>query len=87
MKNRVERTRTSIHTPSITHDSFQSVKGNEEVEYLEDRLGIEKELQFEFNKKKKFNCLTKPVPYCLSDAKGRKSSINKMEARDSQTSD
>ena len=61
------------------------MKGNNEVEYLEGRLGIEQELQFEFNEKKKFNCLTKPVPYCLSDAKGRKSSINKMEAMDLQT--
>lgn len=61
-------------------DSFRSIKGNNEVEYLESRLGIEKELEFEFNEKKKFNCLSKPVPYCLSDAKGRKSSINKIEA-------
>ena len=61
-------------------DSFRSIKGNNEVEYLESRLGIEKELEFEFNENKKFNCLSKPVPYCLSDAKGRKSSINKIKA-------
>ena len=53
--------------------------GNEEVRYLEDRLGIDNELHFEFNKKKQFNCLSAPVPYCLSDAKGRPSTINKME--------
>ena len=37
-------------------------------------------MHFEFNEKKQFNCLSKPVPYCLSDAKGRPSTINKMEA-------
>lgn len=29
--------------------------------------------------------MTQPVPYCLSDAKGRPSTINKMEGRDSRT--
>ena len=29
-------------------NSFRSIKGNKEVEYLESRLGIEKELEFEF---------------------------------------
>ena len=50
------------------------------MQYLENRLGIDNELHFEFNQKKQFNCLSKPVPYCLSDAKGRPSTINKMEA-------
>ena len=64
---------------------FEILKGNEETAYLEEQLGIEKELKFEFNEEKKFNCLTEPVPYCLSDAKGRPSTINKMEGRDSRT--
>ena len=53
---------------------------------MEDRLGIDHELHFEYNEKKKFNCLSKPVPYCLSDAKGRPSTINKMEALKNEVS-
>ena len=63
---------------------YEIWKGNEETAYLEEQLGIEQELKFEFNEEKKFNCLTEPVPYCLSDAKGRPSTINKMEGRDSR---
>ena len=54
--------------------------------YLEDKLGIDHELHFEYNKKKQFNCLSQPVPYCLSDAKGRPSTINKMEALKNEVS-
>ena len=66
--------------------AFWIEKGNDEVRYLENRLGIDNELHFEFNEKKQFNCLSKPVPYCLSDAKGRPSTINKMEALKNEVS-
>ena len=72
---------------TILYDwKFWIKKGDEEVYYLEDRLGIDHELHFEYNKKKQFNCLSQPVPYCLSDAKGRPSTINKMEALKNEVS-
>ena len=51
--------------------------GNVEASHLEEHLGLKHELKFEFNKQKGFNCLTKPQKYCLSDAKGRPSTIDK----------
>ena len=51
--------------------------GNVEAAYLEQRLGLAHQLKFEFNDKKKFNCLASPLEYCLSDAKGRPSTIDK----------
>jgi len=51
--------------------------GNVEVAYLEQRLSLAHQLEFEFNAKKKFNCLASPLEYCLSDAKGRPSTIDK----------
>ena len=54
--------------------------GNTEAKYFERRLGLNNELHFEFNEKKKFNCLSRPIEYCLSDAKGRKSAVDKKSA-------
>ena len=51
--------------------------GNVEAAHLEEQLGLKHELKFEFNKQKGFNCLTQPQKYCLSDAKGRPSTIDK----------
>ena len=51
--------------------------GNSEAVYLETRLGLKHQLRFEFNAKKHFNCLTAPHAYCLSDAKGRPSTVDK----------
>ena len=34
--------------------------GNDEVRLIEERFGIDRELQFEFNQEKKFNCLVTP---------------------------
>ena len=51
--------------------------GNSEAVYLETQLGLKHQLHFEINAKKHFNCLTKPNAFCLSDAKGRPSSIDK----------
>ena len=51
--------------------------GNAEAGHLEARLGLKHQLHFEFNSKKNFNCLTAPHAYCLSDAKGRPSTIDK----------
>ena len=47
---------------------------------MEGELELEHELQFEFNRAKGFNCLVEPTDYCLSDAKGRPSTVNKMAA-------
>jgi len=38
---------------------------------IEQFFGVASELEFKFNGAKGFPCLEKPVPYCLSDAKGR----------------
>ena len=54
--------------------------GNKEAQYFERRLGLNNELHFKFNEKKKFNCLNRPIEYCLSDAKGRKSTVDKKSA-------
>ena len=35
-------------------------------------FGLENELDFKFNRTKGFSCLHRPVPYCLSAAKGLK---------------
>ena len=37
---------------------------------IEKFFGLESELEFRFNRTKGFPCLHRPVPYCLSDAKG-----------------
>ena len=56
------------------------IKGNQETKYLEEELELKHELEFEFNSNKGFNCLVEPTDYCLSDAKGRPSTVNKMAA-------
>ena len=38
---------------------------------IEHFFGFENELEFKFNRTKGFPCLSRPVPYCLSAAKGR----------------
>ena len=37
---------------------------------IENFFGLESELEFRFNRTKGFPCLRRPVPYCLSAAKG-----------------
>ena len=37
--------------------------GNEEAGYIEERFNLDRELHFEFNTQKKFNCLTQPQVY------------------------
>ena len=51
--------------------------GNVEAAHVEKELGLEHELEFEFNEQKGFNCLIQPQKFCLSDAKGRPSTIDK----------
>ena len=51
--------------------------GNVETTHLEEQLGLKYELKFEFNNQKGYNCLVQPHQYCLSDAKGRPSTIDK----------
>ena len=41
-----------------------------EAENIENALEIEHEMEFDFDKAKGFPCLTKPVQFCLSAAKG-----------------
>ena len=59
-------------------DQFHFVDGGSlisdtenEFGLLQDFLGVEEELKFKFNPDKSFNCLQKPVPMCLSNAKGK----------------
>ena len=58
-----------------------------EAQYFESRLNLEHELKFAFNERKHFNCLSEPIEYCLSDAKGRRSSptMNKTAALESES--
>ena len=37
---------------------------------IERFFGLDSELEFRFDRTKGFPCLQRPVPYCLSDAKG-----------------
>ena len=41
-----------------------------EFSKIEEFFGLENELEFRFNRTKGFPCLHRPVPYCLSAAKG-----------------
>ena len=53
-----------------------TVDAEREARYFESFLKVPNELKFEMNEKKGFMCLKKPFEFCLSDAKGRKSTIN-----------
>ena len=53
-----------------------TVEAEQEAKYFESFLKVSNELIFEMNEKKGFMCLKKPFEFCLSDAKGRKSTIN-----------
>ena len=50
--------------------------GNNEARHLEEQLNLEHELEFKFDHKKNFDCLWKPLKYCLSAAKGRRAGMN-----------
>ena len=53
-------------------DGHQMTNQNatKEAKQLETFLNIEHEIEFKFNPRKGFECLEKPIQYCLSDAKG-----------------
>ena len=48
----------------------------DEAQEFEQFLGLENDLEFGRNEEKGFMCLSKPVEFCLSDAKGRKSTLD-----------
>ena len=48
----------------------------DEAQQFEKFLGLENDLDFERNEEKGFMCLSKPVEFCLSGAKGRKSTLD-----------
>ena len=48
----------------------------DEARKFEEFLGVESDLDFEKNAEKGFMCLSKPVEFCLSGAKGRKSRLD-----------
>ena len=48
----------------------------DEARKFEEFLGVESDLDFERNAEKGFMCLSKPVEFCLSGAKGRKSTLD-----------
>lgn len=47
-----------------------------EFQSIESFLGLRDELEFKFNEEKGFPCLHRPVPMCLSKAKGRTRGTN-----------
>ena len=49
---------------------------NNEARHLEEQLNVNHELEFKFDRKKNFDCLWKPLKYCLSAAKGRRTGLN-----------
>ena len=65
-----------IHFVDGTKMSGSGALALEEASHLERFLQVENELQFGINDEKGFTCLTEPVEFCLSGAKGRKSTVD-----------